>query len=187
MALYQWTSLEVIGYETGQFGEVDLPLIGRAIVAVRGTDIILRDNIRGESAEGINTEPEKISRKMLLSDVQSGVITLFDPPIQAEANHLLYCCQGTQQPEYINFTEAHQRMTKFCDELRAIGDAHFRSGDMQAAFQDYARCTAVSQEAVDYARLLLTDLGDKTRRERARQAIVQIFLQKAREEIEQSK
>jgi hypothetical protein len=103
----------------------------------------------------INAE-ERITRQEFQKLVQNGHATSLDPT-QALVDSCIYVAPHTGRPEYVSYSVAHARMVTFSDDKRRLGDNQFRKGDLREALSHYELAAATSQEAWDYARMLLCD------------------------------
>lgn len=152
---FSFEDLTIIGY----FGvsEIDTkPRLLNPIYQINGTENVLVD----------------IERKIVCSDLSSLSEELVDCPItlcapkQARVDGCLYITEGAESlVVYGSCLEALNYFQAFADAHRISGDIQFKAGNKEAALAEYEIVAAVSQDIVDYERMLLCDISD-LRRER---------------------
>ena len=84
---------------------------------------------------------------------EEGLILIFTFALPAKYGYCVYApaAQEEGQQEYIPETEAYQRLIRFCDKYRNIGDSLYAQGKTEEALEAYDLCARVSQNPEDLA------------------------------------
>jgi hypothetical protein len=81
-------------------------------------------------------------------------------PSAFQAEHAFYISAGSVEAEYLSFDDITVRLIEFSDRERSLGDEYFRDNDFRHALEHYQRASIASEEAIDYARIILCDVPE---------------------------
>ena len=151
---YSYDSLEAIGCIDYFEIPPKTPIVCEAVLAVKLKDIVLvppfhnhESNISGD---------DTLSRSEFQDLIETYHATAIQPlPASSESCIYVNTDENLEILEYISYTEDLKRLISFSSQWRKKGDNEFKQANLSAAFDAYNLCANASQEAEDYARILL--------------------------------
>tara|TARA_Y100000310_G_scaffold124700_1_gene123424 strand:+ start:47378 stop:47917 length:540 start_codon:yes stop_codon:yes gene_type:complete len=149
MHTYKHQDLEVVGFICSNLEELDVPRLFTAVVKSKSAERIISD---------YETRPGCIIAKQYELD-ESDLVKVVSGPMQNR--HAFYVPENSVQAEYITHAKMATKFAAFAEKERLRGDIYFRQGNKSLASEHYERAAIASEEAEDYARLILCDV-DKT-------------------------
>lgn len=166
---YNYDELKAVGV-LGGTGSPETPRVYCPIVACSEADVVILPPFeQGDGVIQVTQDTEVLKREMfdmLLDQTkESGFrddpfeANMFEHPEDFRPDSCVYITPGSGDMEYITVTEAHKRITSFADQHRQEGDEHLRQGRKEKAEMSYNRAASASQEAEDYARLIMCGLA----------------------------
>lgn len=156
--------LEVIGY-LGRMGSLKVPFFMHPVLAIVESEVVILLFRRDGDRIIID---ETMSRKEFRELVEVGGATSLSS-IPAQENHGL-CVYG-DKVVYQSNKESLQLIIAFSSGNRELGDIEFCRGKNSKAQEYYELTASASQEAKDYARLIICENMSVARMRRLRQWI----------------
>lgn len=160
MSTYNYNDLEVIGC-LGQYEKRKVPFVISGTYALKNEGkVLLPPYQEGGSSVQVG---EHITRERFYELVKNEEATLFESPLPARRDMAAYVAIGSGPIEYIPLTEALEHIVNFSDQHRRLGDDYYLIGNLKEAMEEYILTASASQEAEDFARILLCNLPATTR------------------------
>ena len=151
-----YENLEVIGF-FGQMGERIVPQVLPPILGVKDSDVVIVPPYDRRDDSVYSTE--QLTREEFLWLGQNGRATVIEPPYPYAKNIILYADEGAGPVECVTTAQALDRIITFSAKYRELGEKCYSEGNHKAAFIAFSHVSSASQEAKDYARLLLFDIS----------------------------
>ena len=152
---YSYDSLEAIGCIDYFEIPPKTPIVCEAVLAVKLKDIVLVPPFHNHGSN-ISGDDRLRSRSEFQDLIETYVATAIQPlPASSESCIYVNTDENVGILEYISYTEALKRLISFSSQWRKKGDNEFKQGNLSVAFDAYTMCASASQEAEDYARILL--------------------------------
>ena len=159
MADITYSRIEVVGVMGYTLDPCRIPWFSQGAYALRGTGDILENAARSRTHVTFQHLIPPNELEGFLKN-QESTFTRFEKPFAARWDHWVYVKENQSIPEYVSTSELLERFTAFSAALRKQGDDFFKHDDILAALEHWEYASSVSQEARDYARLLLCDISD---------------------------
>ncbi len=152
---YLYNELEAIGF-IGDYSLRDIPFVIEPVYKVKEKKIVLIGPFEEENqSESVKVGEWRTSEEFE-NLINEGDATRMQP-VQAVKEYCIYRNPNPVKLEYISFKQAYDRLVSFSNYYRELGDRDFKERKFKEARENYIICASVSQNAEDYARILLLD------------------------------
>lgn len=152
-----YDDLETIGFVYSGLEVSDVPRLASPEMQVKSSKRVIDDYMfTPDGLQVLKYWPEAETRN--IDEIESFHRM---PAVSPDENFAFYIPEGKIEAEYLSHDEIAQRLTTFSDAERVFGDECFKERNLVGALPHYERASIASEEARDYARILLCEVPEK--------------------------